>query len=966
MAPKIEELENGRQTKVTKNPFEPRKTTTVQRSRDEVYPERKGLYKPQYLGDSELDLLFQKLEKILEPKLEDISIEQLGESMFGKRDVPDIRKAVVGQLLDYLIEAKEFSLKVNEKSNDKNLLSISLHDIKTFAKLVNVIIILGIYPCIMPLRIGIPLEKRRLKDFGTPIYKPIQVDHIPPALGAKSYAERHREHESLLTFVYEKLTQVFFEPSDVQQLLMKGSGYSDFLTVAITLATVPYFNHSTKQKALRDFSRVTSIASTFELYQDYSLLLLSSSPGYFKNFVLQKLQSLPYSAPKGDGLLTLMEYVLGLRDQEEIGVEKLDQVAQIVLQKPKDCTSQEYFSSIGNQCYDLLVNINRPTITSCTAHVIEKIWYKNSKIVEDFIIKRIWKNLNPETKERKELVLVSEAAFNNNINVLISLSSKGLPVPLLLTVFMPILAPLWLYYIFLKNHEKSGEVVQNIILGFLACIGSDSLALQDALVLIARNVVSTGGEGWIFRYGPNLLVEIGRENEELSTKTSNETKVLDFVKALDNGCKYFVELVKQLDDEPVRRLFTSLLKNWLNLDTQSLAEDNSFLKLADLRILESMANDFKETLAESPKELFDLIHSVLQHKDTSADNDNDADSDDEDESESREGEIMTVTLELLSAVLSETQSELLDDACKNILRQIKETLVESPLPTAHSLSQRIDLLLTGDLPVKNERDAHQKVFTRAITNLNDPLVPIRAHGLYLLRLLVEQRSSVLTLEFALNLHLIQLKDPEPFIYLNAIKGLDSLIDWDASLVLPHILSLYSGTSEDKADLDERLRIGEVILRYIRHQDEAFIGDLAKEVSNAALSIIRRTSNDEPVVDDRLRMSAMSLLGTCCNTNPIGILDNLENALDCAIGILQLESDKEKAIMRRSAIVLIHDLIVGTSKSDSVPFPISYKEKVVTVLRYVKENDSDLLTREHAQTVLETIDELVKALMSNDE
>lgn len=114
------------------------------------------------------------------------------------------------------------------------------------------------------------------------------------------------------------------------------------------------------------------------------------------------------------------------------------------------------------------------------------------------------------------------------------------------------------------------------------------------------------------------------------------------------------------------------------------------------------------------------------------------------------------------------------------------------------------------------------------------------------------------------------------------------------------------------------------------------------------------------------MSAMSLLGTCCNTNPIGILDNLENALDCAIGILQLESDKEKAIMRRSAIVLIHDLIVGTSKSDSVPFPISYKEKVVTVLRYVKENDSDLLTREHAQTVLETIDELVKALMSNDE
>lgn len=975
MPPKIEEVDDTPREptkrdpqRTIKNPFATRKSTTIKRSSDEVYPERKGLNKPQYLGDSDLDVLFQKLESMLQPKLEDLSIDGLYKTLFGERDSQNKRWDVIQQLLDYLIEIKEHSLKANAKDKDKNLLSISLHDIKTFAKLVNVIIILGIYPCIVPLRIGIPLEKRRLKDFGSPIYKPLTIHQVPPAKGAKSYTERHKQIELLLSLIYEKLTQVFFDKSDVQQLLMKGSGYSDFLTVTITLATVPYFSHQIRERTNREFMKVTSIASTFELYQDYSLLVQSPSPGFFKTFVMLKLQALPYSAPKGDGLLTLMEYILGLRDQEDIGIEKLDQVASVVLQKPKDCASSEYFTSIGNQCYDLLVNINRPTITSCTAHVIEKIWYKNPRIVEDFILKRIWRNLNPDPKESTDLVLVSEASLNNNINVLLTLSSRPLPVPLLMSTFMPVLVPLWSYFMFLKKNEASGEVAQNIILGFLACIGTDSDALQRALDLIACNVVNAGGEGWMFRFGPNRLVEIGREDTKVGASQSAEARVLDFVKLLDSGCKYFVELAKQLDDEPVRKLFVTLLNNWLKLDSQSLSEDNSFIRLADLRLLEGLAKEFKEVLAESPRELFELIETVLQNRSSASEGteaaDMDVDSDDEEDAQESSNELLTVVLELLSAVISETQPVALDDACRKKLNSIKKVLQEhyNQLSPALSLADRIGLLLQGEAPARNEKEAHQKVFARAIANLNDPLVPIRAHGLYLLRQLVEQQSPVLTLDFALNLHLVQLKDPEPFIYLNAIKGLDSLLDWDGSSVLPQLMEVYSGSSEEKADLDERLKIGEVILRFIQNQDEAFTGSLAKEVSDGALSLIRRPTDDEASVDDRLRMSAMSLLGTCCNTNPIGILDNLENALDCAIGILQLETDKDKNIMRRSAIVLINDLIVGTSKSDHVPFPSAYRGKVLTVLRYVKDNDTDLLTREHAQSVLDTIDGLARALI----
>ena len=111
------------------------------------------------------------------------------------------------------------------------------------------------------------------------------------------------------------------------------------------------------------------------------------------------------------------------------------------------------------------------------------------------------------------------------------------------------------------------------------------------------------------------------------------------------------------------------------------------------------------------------------------------------------------------------------------------------------------------------------------------------------------------------------------------------------------------------------------------------------------------------------MSAMSLLGTCCKVNPIGIIDSLEDALSCAIGILQLETNKDSAIMRRTAVVLIHDLILGTSNSERVEFPNEYREKVVNTLKYVLETDNDLLVREQAQIVLDTIDELVQLAMS---
>lgn len=319
----------------------------------------------------------------------------------------------------------------------------------------------------------------------------------------------------------------------------------------------------------------------------------------------------------------------------------------------------------------------------------------------------------------------------------------------------------------------------------------------------------------------------------------------------------------------------------------------------------------------------------------------------------------------MSAIISENDI-ILDNKGSELLSSIKKILstnsqfqASSLKGSADALCTRIESLLSNNneiLPA-NESEAQKQILQRAITNLNDPLVPIRAHGLYLLRQLIEMKSSVITLDFAINLHLVQLKDPEPFIYLNVIKGLETLIEWNEPLVLDSLCKLYL---QDDVELDEKLRIGEVILRYIQRAGQTFTGNSAKLIVETTLAVIRRAGNNRK--DDRLRMSSMSLLGTCCKVNPLGMIDNLNYALDASIGILELETDKDQAIMRRAAIMLIYDLILGTSETDKVEFPQQYKSKVITVLRYVAETDNDLLVREQAQKVFATVEELIELAM----
>lgn len=961
-----------------RNPFSPKKSTTIRRTKQDVYPHGTDLSKPQFKGNSPLDLLFQELEFLQDANLDEESLQYLFQNLPNVSNSKNLsenekRYEVVQHLFQNLRKISELSLENKKELTDKNLISISLHDMKVLSKIVNFIIILGVYPVTSAFGIGIAIEKRRMGLQGK-ANKSLQVKSLP-LISSQNGRKDCSFHLRLLEMVFNQFTSVFSIDSDVRSLLLKGTGYSDYLVTTLALASVPDFELTIRSLYMKLLPEVTSIPSTFELYQIFSLLVSSPCPPFFKSLVLQQLLSLPYAATDGDGVLSLIEFILGLREEEDVSLAKLDQVSDILLLKPKSVSTKDYFSVIGTQCFDLLVNIKRPIISSAVTNFMNRLWYKNSRVLEDFFFNKIQLCFCPSL-DSESLILVTEAQLNNAINVLLSISKLGLAKDALFSLISPIILELWGYYAFCKLHKKSCRVFEDILVSILESLSVEGDCAYTLLETIAGNLLYDNLKNYQFRLGQNQLVEIARADDILDHGPS-EKKVLKFMNSLGENVAYFADVLKRIDFKLAQKLFLSLLSKWASDGAHTLEESQDpFIRLIDLKLLERIALDFKDKLAETPYASLELLHSILDRNDELAivkhEALNDVDSDDEDEITQSNGakgglapqeELRFVTLELLTAILREMSHKRIDAKTIEILNKLR-TKLDSYKDFLSSLATivLISELLQGERLESDDVEDQRQKLNKALADIEDPLIPVRAQGLSMLRELIEQKSKVISVDFVIKTHISQLGDSDPFIYLNAIKGLESLLDTHNEEVLKNLLKAYAGNDKNFSTIDDRLKLGEALGRYVQKQGSAFGGSPAQHLVLNLLGMVRVSGSGNPI-DDRLRMSAMSLLGTCFKINVLGVVSEIREALDCALGILQLETTEDKNIMRRSALVLIHDLLMGTSMTPDVPFPPEYQQRVFDIVSNIRDNDGDLLTKEQASSVLQTIGELVEAAFS---
>ncbi len=117
-------------------------------------------------------------------------------------------------------------------------------------------------------------------------------------------------------------------------------------------------------------------------------------------------------------------------------------------------------------------------------------------------------------------------------------------------------------------------------------------------------------------------------------------------------------------------------------------------------------------------------------------------------------------------------------------------------------------------------------YQEALKLLNDPLLPVRGHGLIVLQKVVKAKDfDRALLPAIMDIFMQAIKDEDSFMYLNAIKGLSSMVDGLGKEVLKSLIGEYTrgvermGEMQPK-ELDRRLRLGEALLQCVRRAGQA--------------------------------------------------------------------------------------------------------------------------------------------------
>ncbi|CAO1621077.1 unnamed protein product [Parajaminaea phylloscopi] len=220
---------------------------------------------------------------------------------------------------------------------------------------------------------------------------------------------------------------------------------------------------------------------------------------------------------------------------------------------------------------------------------------------------------------------------------------------------------------------------------------------------------------------------------------------------------------------------------------------------------------------------------------------------------------------------------------------------------------------TQDMPIietpsaKAQRSV-EKTYQEALALLQDPIIPVRAHGLVLLRDLIATandkgsrptaasegealRQSVgRKIQAFVEIFMEAIRDEESYLYLNAVQGVKEAILWDRAqlklVVAQYSRPTHTGkTGWDRAEVDFRLRLGESLLQAVQRLESAG----AMYVDELAIPLCDGLANSS--FPTTLRSSFLSLLGTCIEAFPLAMATrgHAKRLAEATIDILRIET-----------------------------------------------------------------------------
>ncbi|KAJ5083441.1 hypothetical protein N7456_012868 [Penicillium angulare] len=620
---------------------------------------------------------------------------------------------------------------------------------------------------------------------------------------------------------------------------------------------------------------------------------------------------------------------------------------------------------------------------------------------------------NPEDPEQSvsgqnlhPTLIVEDATIQLALDRLGSLALQHPNPGLVKRIVSPILLPLWGLACY--SQEEDLRLLHQKVMALLVTYFSISVGLLP-LKKLGDNLLWDGGSTWTYRSDYDGSMSIVKRTSQMN----KQLNMIHLMNSLEARTDLFVGLLGSdpRSEDLTGDMFLYVSQKWLMQPSQAGQEqligesDNLSQKLVSAKITEKLLNNFKDTLSRHPLRVLDLIKQVIDgelHRGKSAQHRkqnsqkpslsslaNIVSPEAEGghvETSKETSESLSTAFSLLSTVLASPEFSTSQET-KSLLVSVKESLdclIEFLPDDLCKPATTASMLLEIQLGPSGEGDnrptpthfADIETHRQALSNLNSDLPPVQAEGFSLLTKLVNDSSPVLDIPSTLTLLLSIITDisestvNEEYIYLNAIKLIGTLASRHPRTVIKTIVDSYADKSEQRT-LDQRLKIGESLLRAVQDLGEALNGETAKILGESMVAVAgrrgtkpqaqntrkerekeerrrleqdARKNKEEPFIpedndsdaetpeqsslaanivaawaagaasdqqpdDLRVRTSALSILASAITTNILGLGSGVvSSALDLALATLTLEPGPESAILRRASVVLIMDVL----------------------------------------------------------
>ncbi|KAK6540388.1 hypothetical protein TWF694_009187 [Orbilia ellipsospora] len=767
-------------------------------------------------------------------------------------------------------------------------------------------------------------------------------------------------------------------------------------------------------------------------------LIQPATPLWFQTKLTTYLSSIPLNRPNG----VKDEIMFFIDSNQDISTQRvaLRQASRLIGSVPSNSTLEQYFYIIVPQLLELLDD-DGTSISTAAAIVINDIFERRKRSVEKYFFPALLRPLRPSKTqlpsqddiEKGDIItLTTEEDLKKALNRISYLfqSSDGksyLASHILNTIVLPLWG-IWQYAVSIKATDPSYIKIPQQVLTAHVKLKNGSSALSD----IAQDFSFDGEEHWTYRRGEIGQVKIIMRDESLQPPPIQITDIEERVPR-------FIDLALAANDDTFTTFFLDLCRRWLGGATAvpSDGPKQAFGMLFQLKVLEGILEHHSERLTRHPEEVIILIKEILDEHvrklkaeqdrldslqqaslrsitQITASNDTDFASDDDDDTSAAAAEAVNIALQLLNSLISTSFSRTVSEQEKKLLTTLQPSLTylsssTAVLPALASLTRSLSLFIsTQDIPLTDHpADAEQppvdektlkqqQELQTALLYLRDEMIPIRAHGIELLKNLISQRSSVIDVPAITKLLIDMLQDRESFVYLSCVKALCELSDKHPATVIGMLVEVYVDEKETMG-IDERLKIGEALMGTVQRLGETAVGKVAERIGNVMVGLAgrrkRRYKEAEEVKreegeeakrikkegamdveyarvlkearveagidnldgtevkreeeeddkqwiskvgeeDYRIRTSALSVLGVMFETNASGVPIGITTAaVEVALNILNLEKGKEQATARRAAVHLISSILNGLEKKGTVELlKVLPKERLEDIVR----------------------------------